>query len=76
MAAVVSLAGVLTIDPAAAQSCAGIEVAVAAGERRCLQPGAGERFKDCADCPEMVVAPAGSFTLGAPLDEPQRAAAR
>jgi formylglycine-generating enzyme required for sulfatase activity len=25
---------------------------------------AGKVFKDCADCPEMVVIPAGSFTMG------------
>jgi formylglycine-generating enzyme required for sulfatase activity len=25
---------------------------------------AGQVFKDCADCPEMVVIPAGSFTMG------------
>ncbi len=72
----VALAGMLTTGPAAAQSCAGIEVAIGPGERRCLEPGAGERFKDCADCPEMTVVPAGSFTMGSPPDEPQRAAAR
>ena len=76
LAVVVSLAGMLTIGPAAAQSCAGIEVAIGAGERRCLKPGAGQRFKDCADCPEMVVVPAGSFTMGSPPDEPERAAER
>ena len=27
-----------------------------------LQPG--KRFRDCADCPEMVVVPAGSFRMG------------
>jgi formylglycine-generating enzyme required for sulfatase activity len=27
-------------------------------------PQAGSTFKDCADCPEMVVIPAGSFTMG------------
>lgn len=27
--------------------------------------GAAEPFKDCAHCPEMVVIPAGSFTMGA-----------
>lgn len=27
-------------------------------------PPPGERFRDCADCPEMVVVPAGRFTLG------------
>lgn len=26
--------------------------------------GAGERFKDCSDCPEMVVIPAGAFQMG------------
>jgi formylglycine-generating enzyme required for sulfatase activity len=26
--------------------------------------GAGQAFKDCADCPEMVVIPAGSFQMG------------
>ena len=27
-------------------------------------PRAGQIIKDCADCPEMVVIPAGSFTIG------------
>ncbi len=27
-------------------------------------------FRDCADCPEMLVVPAGSFTMGSPDDEP------
>jgi len=31
-----------------------------------------QTFKDCADCPEMVLLPAGSFTMGAPDDEPDR----
>ena len=29
-------------------------------------------FRDCPDCPEMVVVPAGSFTMGSPESEPQR----
>ncbi len=29
-------------------------------------------FRDCADCPEMVIVPAGTFTMGAPDDEPDR----
>jgi formylglycine-generating enzyme required for sulfatase activity len=29
----------------------------------------GDSFKECADCPEMVVVPAGSFTMGSPPDE-------
>ncbi len=40
--------------------------------RPCIKPGSGESFKDCPDCPEMVVAPAGSFTMGSPENEPER----
>lgn len=33
----------------------------------------GQSFKDCAaDCPEMVVVPAGSFMMGSPPSEPGR----
>lgn len=32
-------------------------------------PKAGEVFQDCARCPQMVVAPAGSFMMGSPPDE-------
>ncbi len=31
-------------------------------------------FLDCSDCPEMVVIPAGEFTMGSPADEPFRGA--
>ncbi len=45
-----------------------------------VRPGGGQRvdfppgkvFRDCADCPEMVVVPAGSFTMGSPATEPGR----
>ena len=30
---------------------------------------AGDTFKDCPECPEMVVIPAGSFTMGSPANE-------
>jgi formylglycine-generating enzyme required for sulfatase activity/dienelactone hydrolase len=55
-------------------SCDGIEITVGQNERRCFKPGAGktEHFKDCSTCPEMVVVPAGSFTMGSPANEPQR----
>lgn len=33
-------------------------------------PGAG--FRDCAECPEMVVVPPGSFVMGSPDSEPGR----
>ncbi len=42
-------------------SCGGTVVKVA-GRDRCLKPL--ETFKDCIDCPTMVVIPAGSFTMG------------
>src|SRR5688572_28052126 len=29
----------------------------------------GMIFRDCPDCPEMVVIPAGSFTMGSPANE-------
>ncbi len=32
-------------------------------------PKAGEAFKDCDDCPQMVVVPPGSFRMGSPSDE-------
>jgi len=34
----------------------------------------GSIFRDCADCPEMTVVPAGRFTMGAPADEDGREA--
>jgi len=30
----------------------------------------GTVFRDCADCPEMVVVPPGNFVMGSPRDEP------
>ncbi len=33
---------------------------------------AGQTIKDCADCPEMVVIPAGSFRMGSPDNEKDR----
>jgi formylglycine-generating enzyme required for sulfatase activity len=32
----------------------------------------GDAFKDCPKCPEMVVVPAGSFTMGSPSSEKGR----
>ncbi len=32
----------------------------------------GDEFRDCDDCPEMVVVPAGSFMMGSPADEDDR----
>jgi hypothetical protein len=43
--------------------CAGVETQVG-NETRCLKPG--DSFKDCPECPEMVVVPAASFMMGSP----------
>ena len=64
----------LAWQPASAQQrnrCDGIQIDVA-GTQRCLMPGAGEPFKDCSDCPEMVVVPSGSFMMGSPKSEAGR----
>jgi formylglycine-generating enzyme required for sulfatase activity len=37
-------------------------------------PGALTEFKDCAGCPQMVVIPAGEFTMGSPPSEKYRGA--
>ena len=42
----------------------------ASGDR--VSPEVGERFRDCAQCPEMVVVPAGSFLMGSPATEEGR----
>ena len=36
------------------------------GRKPCIKPGSGASFKDCPDCPEMVIVPAGGFTMGSP----------
>jgi formylglycine-generating enzyme required for sulfatase activity len=50
----------VTSVPQKAQ-CDGVETIVG-NEHHCLKPM--DNFKDCPDCPEMVVVPAGSFTMG------------
>jgi formylglycine-generating enzyme required for sulfatase activity len=32
----------------------------------------GQTFKECRNCPDMVVVPAGTFMMGSPADEPER----
>jgi formylglycine-generating enzyme required for sulfatase activity len=34
--------------------------------------GPREEMRDCAECPAMVLVPAGEFTMGSPPDEPDR----
>ena len=37
-----------------------------------VTPGSGQSFRDCPTCPEMVVVPAGRFTMGSPASESER----
>ena len=50
---------------------AGLEIA-GAGEPAVAAVAAGERFRDCPGCPEMVVVPSGSFMMGSPSSEEGR----
>lgn len=65
--------------PAPAGPCGGVTTAslksrgvgvLTADETCALQRG--DVFQECADCPRMVVVPAGSFTMGSPFNEPGR----
>jgi formylglycine-generating enzyme required for sulfatase activity len=48
---------------------AGAMMSVAAQAQDKAAGGAPTEFKDCADCPQMVVVPAGAFTMGSPPSE-------
>jgi formylglycine-generating enzyme required for sulfatase activity len=66
--------------PTTADPCGGGAVSVSlssrsavplcAAEERSLKPK--DVFKECEQCPEMVVVPAGSFTMGSPANEKER----
>ena len=60
-ALLVLVAGFLSV-PAGAQSA----------KKTMGQPKIGETFRDCRNCPEMVVLPAGSFVMGSPATETGR----
>ncbi|QJI45133.1 formylglycine-generating enzyme family protein [Pseudomonas sp. ADAK2] len=49
---------------------AALAVSLAPGIAQASEPAKpGKVFKDCKDCPEMVVLPTGTFTMGTPDDE-------
>jgi formylglycine-generating enzyme required for sulfatase activity len=42
------------------------------GRNAKVSPKPGATFKECRNCPDMVVVPPGSFMMGSPADEPER----
>ena len=48
---------------------AGLVLTLAAGP---LLAQSGQTFKECRNCPEMVVLPAGTFMMGSTPDDPMR----
>ena len=69
--------GYLTGEQADALKAVGGEVKVAVGlpaKPKPVKKGweAGDVFRDCEDCPEMVVVPAGEFQMGSPEWEVER----
>jgi len=47
-----------------------VAIPLTGDEERAVRPGDG--FKECESCPEVVVVPAGSFTMGSPENESDR----
>jgi formylglycine-generating enzyme required for sulfatase activity len=64
---VLSAAIIAYVTPASAQ-----ELAQPSTQEQSLK--AKDVFKDCTNCPEMVVVPAGSFEMGSPTSEPGHSA--
>jgi formylglycine-generating enzyme required for sulfatase activity len=61
----------IVAPPKPAPQCDGAAITVGQNERHCFNPGTGKSrwFKDCPTRPEMVVVPAGTFTMGSPENE-------
>lgn len=75
--AAIAAALLAVMSGAVAAGNAPIEITVGKeNAKRTITPGAGkdagQSFRDCPDCPEMVVLPAGSFLMGASDKEPER----
>jgi formylglycine-generating enzyme required for sulfatase activity len=71
---IVAIIGAIFLYVTAVPTSQSSDVSALSPEREgALKPK--DTFKECANCPKMVVAPAGSFTMGSPESEPGRSAA-
>src|SRR5262245_6451084 len=62
-----TLAALATVGAAGTSRAA---VPLTAAQESALKPG--DSFRECSDCPEMVVLPSGSFMMGSPAGEAGR----
>lgn len=49
-----------------------VEATMLSFKEQGVEPGNGKSFKDCKNCPEMVLVPPGSFMMGAPSSQKQQ----
>jgi formylglycine-generating enzyme required for sulfatase activity len=49
---------------------AAIIISISISAQNTFKPG--QTFRDCSNCPEMIVIPGGTFTMGSPENEPRR----
>ncbi len=61
------LAALMLVAAAASASAEQAPKRLSAGDECALRPG--DTFRECDVCPEMVVVPPGTFTMGSPSNE-------
>lgn len=69
---VLATAAIVSLAVPAASAAVTHVAPLSAAQAKALKPR--ERFKECANCPEMVMVPAGSFMMGSPPSERERSA--
>jgi len=70
VAALIATPMLLVAKPALAITEDNVAAVIEQAEAKELSPGAS--FRDCSECPEMVVIPGGRFRMGSPSNEPDR----
>ena len=60
----VCVSNALWVSAVGAQICPPPEVHAGGIDPECVKPGGGHPFRDCPECPQLVVVPSGVFTMG------------